>query len=371
MNASFTNMTRHRPRDWSELEFTRERMVGWFNPPQLAQTGVHALLSSLFGSFADKREMQAALDPSPVPIGVAPNEPRYDYGPDGTFWLDYVADLGDGFDATYTVAHQLARPSLDIAGVGALPRGRILVMGGDQAYPRATREEYRNRLYGPYEAALPCDHGGAHAHLYALPGNHDWYDGLTSFIRLFCQRRWIGGWETRQSRSYFGVKLPGPWWLWGVDFQLESDIDEPQLAYFRKVVAPHVRRDHRIILCVPEPVWVHTWLKQQDAYDRLAYFERQIIAPTGADVPLILTGDLHHYSRYEVRAPKPPVSDASSGRATSAPATHLVTCGGGGAYLYPTHHLPEELRFGVKIPGASTTEERAYTLKAVFPDAAT
>src|SRR5215213_4304353 len=323
MNASFTNMTRHRPRDWSELEFTRERMVGWFNPPQLAQTGVHALLSSLFGSFADKREMQAALDPSPVPIGVAPNEPRYDYGPDGTFWLDYVADLGDGFDATYTVAHQLARPSLDIAGVDA------------------------------------------------LPGNHDWYDGLTSFIRLFCQRRWIGGWETRQSRSYFGVKLPGPWWLWGVDFQLESDIDEPQLAYFRKVVAPHVRRDHRIILCVPEPVWVHTWLKQQDAYDRLAYFERQIIAPTGADVPLILTGDLHHYSRYEVRAPKPPVSDASSGRATSAPATHLVTCGGGGAYLYPTHHLPEELRFGVKIPGASTTEERAYTLKAVFPDAAT
>jgi len=53
----------------------------------------------------------------------------------------------------------------------------------------------------------------------ALPGNHDWYDGLTSFLRLFTQGRMIGGWRTEQKRSYFTVQLPHRWWLYAVDIQ--------------------------------------------------------------------------------------------------------------------------------------------------------
>ena len=56
-------------------------------------------------------------------------------------------------------------------------------------------------------AALPYLEG-APPDMYALPGNHDWYDGLTSFMRLFCQGGWVGAWRTRQRRSYFAVKLP-------------------------------------------------------------------------------------------------------------------------------------------------------------------
>ena len=64
--------------------------------------------------------------------------------------------------------------------------------------------------------------------VFALPGNHDWYDSLVSFTRLFCSQRWFQGWRTRQRRSYFALKLPGRWWLVATDFQLGSDIDALQ-----------------------------------------------------------------------------------------------------------------------------------------------
>ncbi|MBD0259532.1 MAG: hypothetical protein ICV83_27750 [Cytophagales bacterium] len=47
--------------------------------------------------------------------------------------------------------------------------------------------------------------------LFAIPGNHDWYDGLASFVKQFCQGRWVGGWRTTQTRSYFALALPHNW----------------------------------------------------------------------------------------------------------------------------------------------------------------
>jgi hypothetical protein len=82
-------------------------------------------------------------------------------------------------------------------------------MGGDQVYPTPSTEGYEDRLKGPYIAALPCPpHGVPRPTLYALPGNHDWYDGLTAFLRLFVRVKTdnIGGWRTEQSRSYFAVE---------------------------------------------------------------------------------------------------------------------------------------------------------------------
>ena len=51
------------------------------------------VLSSIFSSSADKRELQARL-PAEVP----------DRSGSDDLWLDYVADLGDGWNSTYTVA---------------------------------------------------------------------------------------------------------------------------------------------------------------------------------------------------------------------------------------------------------------------------
>ena len=72
----------------------------------------------------------------------------------GAFWIDYVADVGDGFEPTYATAYLLAQDSLDVRGAGKLRHGEILIMGGDQCYPQATREEYKKRLLQPFNWAF-------------------------------------------------------------------------------------------------------------------------------------------------------------------------------------------------------------------------
>ena len=326
--------------DPQELGFAPQRPVGWLAPLLLLSTGLRTLLAILFGAYLDKRELQNALDGD-----VFTQE-----GTDGEIWLDYVADLGDGFHATYSVAYLLAQPRLEVGGQ-ALPRGRVLLMGGDQVYPLASGDGYESRTKGPYRAALPETPAGGRPTLFALPGNHDWYDGLTAFLRLFARRKdnHIGGWRTQQRRSYFAVKLPSNWWLFGIDEQFGAYIDDPQLLYFEKA-AEGVGPDDRIILMTPSP----TWVKAADdpaRYDAVDYFIRTIFGPTGAHVRLLVSGDLHHYARY------------------TGEDRELITCGGGGAYLAGTHTLPSELT----VPPRDTltrnaSRSRRYTLASTFPD---
>jgi hypothetical protein len=315
-------------------------MVRWFDPVQLAGTALQVVVSSLFGAYSDKREIQAALAPDA--------SPSKEYADDGELWLDYVADLGDGFESTYTMAHLLSCPQLSLSNAAGrsweTERGRLLVMGGDQVYPTATRTAYEDRLLGPYRAALPCVEPESDApHLYAIPGNHDWYDGLTSFMRIFCQGHWIGGWKTKQERSYFALELPHGWWLWAIDIQFDAYIDDPQLNYFHAAKKLLYEGD-RVVLLTGKPSWTKA-MEDDPSYRNLAFFEQEMLEGTGAELAVVVSGDLHHYVRYE---------DRTGGR-------QRITAGGGGAYLYPTHHMPETLRLE-EVGGA-----RDYDLKAAFP----
>jgi len=293
-------------------------MVRWFDPVILADAALRVVLSSVFGAYSDKREMQAAIEPPP-----------HEYGPgdDGALWIDFVADLGDGFDSTYAVASLLGRERLELAEGDSsleLPRGRVLVMGGDEVYPSPTREDYENRFRGPYAAALPWATPASAPDLFAIPGNHDWYDGLTNFVRFFCSGRRIGGWQTRQRRSYFALRLPHRWWLLALDIQLDTYIDEPQMDYFR---GAGLKPDDRVILVTGKPSWVKVRPDGvPESYKNLQYFKDKVVREAGAHVAVTLTGDLHHYCRYEA-------DDHSQ----------LITAGGGGAYLFPTHTMPEQL----------------------------
>ena len=330
----------------AELGFTPKPAVRWLSPRELMATGMRVLLSGIFGAYSDKRELQAALQRC---------EP-FDYTADSEVWIDYVSDLGDGFEPTYHVARQLADDKLDIEGEDGQPvstcAGKILVMGGDQVYPAATKEDYENRLVGPYRAAVPWS--ATERHLYAIPGNHDWYDGLTSFIRVFCQNDWVGGWLTRQPRSYFALQLPHRWWLFGIDIQFDNYIDEPQLRYFDQTVGSQVQPGDSVILCSAKPSWVKSNLDHPEAFVNLDYFVRKVVTNHQADVRLFLTGDTHHYAHYE--------EVGGQGR-------QLITAGGGGAYLSNTHHLPSELELpppGSRDPGKSTPSTR-YRLATCFP----
>ncbi len=42
------------------IEFTRQKMVNWYDPRQLLHTAMRVLLSSVFSTYADKRESFAA-----------------------------------------------------------------------------------------------------------------------------------------------------------------------------------------------------------------------------------------------------------------------------------------------------------------------
>ena len=327
--------------DPHQLGFTPRKPVPWLGPLLLTATGVRVALADQFGAYLDKRELQNAF-------------PRrvYDHGEQPELWLDFVADLGDGFDATYSVAYLLAQPELQV-GAARLPRAEVLVMGGDQVYPTASGQRYEDRCKGPYRAALPCvADGEREPTLYALPGNHDWYDGLTAFLRLFARRDGgrIGGWVTSQTRSYYALKLPNRWWLLALDAQGGAYLDDPQVEYFREV-AKELRTGDKVIVCTPQPSWVQAG-EHPRAYDTTDYFVRRIVNPTGAEVALLLTGDLHHYSRY---------AEVGGDR-------QLITFGGGGAYLYATHHLPLQITVPPKesiVRKASPSRE--YELARTYP----
>jgi phosphatidylserine/phosphatidylglycerophosphate/cardiolipin synthase-like enzyme len=254
-------------------------MVDWFDPRLLAKIGVRDAISGTIGQYADQRLMQAASDQVASEAELAA---RYDYSDpthndpdrrlavdsDGAIWVDYVADLGDGFEATYAIAHLLTQDSLVVRGADgkaasdALPAGQILLMGGDQCYPQGTQAEYQKRLVDPYNWAFRTDN--PKRKLFAIPGNHDWYDGLSAFSSLFTSARdrisggigrQIGGWRCYQHRSYFAIKLPHDWWIWGPDIQLEGNLDDPQRDYF-DIISDYTKPGDKIVICLAEPSWV-------------------------------------------------------------------------------------------------------------------
>jgi len=265
---------------WDELRgqaralgFSPQSSVRWLSPGELARTTLKVALSSSFVGILDKRELQATLEPVRTAI-----EPDAEQGA----WIDYVADLGDGFDPTYTVASLLAEPVLQVdsaatGGTLRLPRGVALVMGGDEVYPTPSAAQYDDRLRGPYRAALPS--ADPEPILLALPGNHDWYDGLTAFLRVFGQGRTIGGWRTAQARSYFVLELPDHWWLVGLDTQLGTELDDPQRLFFRQQLTARLQPGDGVIICTPSPTWVYSNDpdRDRDLFNSLNWFDRTIV----------------------------------------------------------------------------------------------
>lgn len=314
-------------------------MVGWFDPGPLLKTGFDVLISTLFGRHSDYRLLEALAAGGAFEV--------YDYSDRDELWLDYIADTGDGWNSTYAVAYWSSRPRLSVAtSFGAKSEtvsGSILLLGGDQVYPAASRRGYHDRLVKPFEAARNYSQEPA-PDVFAIPGNHDWYDSLVSFSRLFCSGRWFQGWRTRQKRSYFALKLPQRVWLIGADVQLGSDIDALQIEYFKKVAAQMAQGD-RIVICTAEPHWVYatTYEDLDPEYNEnnLHYFEK-VLQRNGASIVAYIAGDLHHYRRH-----------------ANPQGAQKITAGGGGAFLHPTH-----------APDAATLGG-GFTQRGAYPDLAT
>ncbi|MGE0853071.1 MAG: hypothetical protein AB7O44_26245 [Hyphomicrobiaceae bacterium] len=316
------------------------KMVSWYDPRLLARIGVRTIISAVFGQYADQRLIQAVTDPCDDKdlctrydySNPDANEPKRCIAPDetGAFWIDYVADVGDGFEPSYTLAYLLAQDSLDVRQAGRLRHGEILILGGDQCYPQATREEYKKRLLTPFNWAFNVPRPDRK--LFAIPGNHDWYDGLTSFDSLFCSSRdrsargnVIGGWECQQHRSYWAIRLPHNWWVWGADIQFSKYLDTSQVGYFEMVAAQMGPQDN-LIICLAEPSWLLADFTGEDEEEN--FFKITTIArERGVRICAVIAGDWHHYARYYAHELD----------------THFITSGGGGAFLHPTHILKNSI----------------------------
>ena len=176
------------------------KMVSWYDPRLLARVGIRTLVSSVFGQYADQRLMQAVTDTAEDKeligrydyCGVnAASEPQKCLAVDeaGAYWIDYVADVGDRFRVHLHFGLPAGTGQPGRAGAGKLRHGDILIMGGDQCYPQATREEYRTRLLQPFNWAFAASEPDRK--LFAIPGNHDWYDGphrLRQPVLLFARQ---------------------------------------------------------------------------------------------------------------------------------------------------------------------------------------
>ena len=96
------------------VSITKHRMVGWYDPPQLLRTAGQVVLSTIFGRHADYRFIEALYDD---PEDLPKDDPEHfiiDYSHHKEFWLDYIADLGEGWNSTYAVAYHSSRPKLDL-----------------------------------------------------------------------------------------------------------------------------------------------------------------------------------------------------------------------------------------------------------------
>jgi hypothetical protein len=338
---------------FEQLGFRPRSATRWLAPARLARTTLHTMVAEVAGSFTDRRETLAALDPRAEPIA------DLDLSGRSELWIDHVADTGDGFSHTYPIAWALAHDELTVEDhPDPLPAGDLLVLGGDEVYPVASDTEYRDRLVGPYRAALPWRPPDAARDAVAIPGNHDWYDGLGAFTRRFCQRRWLGGWRTHQRRSYVAVRLPHHWWLWGIDIALAGLVDQPQIEYFDGIArraAALAEADGavaRVLIATAKP----TWLDDVPGVDpaehdaALDYLESMVARRRGLEVAAVLSGDTHYYARH-VPADRGP---------------QRIVFGGGGAFLHPTDHAPEQLTVERRAWSGHERVEEA-TLAALWP----
>jgi len=305
-------------------------------------------------------------------------------------YLDYIADTGDGFNETLTVMYKCVG-DLTIENE-IIPAGEILLCGGDQVYPFATSQEYANRFFGPFMTAQSLafeteEQKKSKRYLHAIPGNHDWYGGLYAFQEYFCSKRQYGNYLLKQPTSYHAIRLTKKLWVWMLDIQLAENFNTEQIKYFsdlcsQKEHLPKQDEEWQIILCIAQPFWFQKSVDPEDKlYTMVDNFvtqlfinqnPKQFVSPNGnkirrfLELKVILTGDIHHYTRFNLKYNdliNKVDDDVYTDKKPITKPLALITAGGGGAYTYPTHHMEDKVKnraFQSKVNNASINMDHYY-----------
>ncbi|XP_039171243.1 uncharacterized protein LOC104449600 isoform X2 [Eucalyptus grandis] len=360
-------------------------MVPWYSgtSADLFKTAFDLLVSvTVFVGRFDMRMMQAAMNK--VEDGVEQDLLYDHFSQRDDFWFDFMADTGDGGNSSYSVARLLAQPSLCVPtseSVLSLPRGNLLLIGGDLAYPNPSAFNYERRFFCPFEYALQPPpwykpeqiavnkpelpfgllelkrYDGPQA--FIIPGNHDWFDGLHTFMRYICHKSWLGGWFMPQRKSYFALQLPKGWWIFGLDMALHCDIDVYQFNFFSELVKNKVADDDSVIIMTHEPNWLLDWHCNEVSGKNVSHL---ICDYLKGRCKLRIAGDLHYYMRHSYVPSGSPVY-----------VQHLLVNGCGGAFLHPTHAFGDfkqfcGARYETKAAYPSFEDSSRCKLNHIFKD---
>jgi hypothetical protein len=256
-----------------------------------------------------------------------------------------IGDPGEGDDSQYAVI-----PALLSQAEGA----DFTVICSDVIYPTGELGDYRSKFFRPYR--------GLDMPILAIPGNHDWYDGLHGFMSHLCgidapeaPLPTGGGWrgalakrlwrrsarpgetdiaEMRRDRGADRQRCdppqPGPYWavdagplrIVGIDTGITGSIDAEQAAWLRRV---SYGSDRPKVLLTGKPLYVNGRRKPGGIHGETGTVD-DVVRDPAAGYVMAIGGDTHNYQRYPVTLP--------GGRVVQ-----YVVSGGGGAYTHATHQI--------------------------------
>ena len=88
----------------------------------------------------------------------------------GDFSFVVVGDPGEGDPSQHILKDQ-------ILSVSNKPDVEFVVISSDIVYPSGAMKDYERKFFLPFK--------GLKKPVYAIPGNHDWYDALEGFVATF------------------------------------------------------------------------------------------------------------------------------------------------------------------------------------------
>lgn len=253
----------------------------------------------------------------------------------------------------------------------------FMLVLSDVIYPAGNVNDYVNGFYEPYKRYRKP--------ILALPGNHDWYDGLNGFMFHFCgaealpdtgyrsssytfperiagwlwrrasrpertklrehralrQERQDERWFPPQPAPYFAMDL-GPIRLVAIDTGIGNTIDREQGEWLSRV--SHAEPDRPKVLLTGKPIWVDSEYNPTPiewgtdgpgpgGYDTVDCIVRD---PANGYVAAI-GGDTHNYQRYTVTIAAG--DESEEGQQLPARQIEYIVCGGAGAYMSATHRI--------------------------------
>jgi hypothetical protein len=348
-----------RPLETDSTRRVESQRFSWLSRKVLIDSRNDGLIRGVHDVVKDERPRWVAAQRD----AGAPPDLRLDHTDLEDLTCLIVGDPGEGDRSQRAVA--LALPAEESAS-------DLMVVLSDVVYPTGDVNEYEEKFHQMY-AHYPRP-------IYALPGNHDWYDGLDGFMWHFCGaeplprvsyrvssfplREWLVRTLWRgASRPDRDVLLerrdrlwsktggfppqPGPYWvmetrhlaLVAIDTGVKGNIDHEQgrwlLDTSRAIDKPKV-------LLTGKPLYVDgdyepcriEWARGASERESHPTVDA-LVRDEELGYVVAIGGDIHNYQRYSI-----PLSTGGAEAGGTGRTVHYIVSGGGGAYMSETHSIP-------------------------------